>query len=191
MARVVNSKHFGRLTSLLTSTKGTFVLSGPSDASKLFIPPTVLTDLKLTDPLLASETFGPILSVLSYPTGQLASVPETVAQIDRTPLALYVFTEDMTEAEYIRSRTWSGGMCTNDVMGHVAITSLAFGGFGSSGMGSYRGKAGVDTFSHRRSTAIVPTTKDFEGLLEWRYADGDLDEKYKIFKTNLEGKLED
>ena len=38
---------------------------------------------------------------------------------------------------------------------------------------------------------IVPTTKDFEGLLEWRYADGDLDEKYKIFKANLEGKLED
>jgi hypothetical protein len=46
----------------------------------------------------------------------------------------------------------------------------------------------VDTFSHRRSTAIVPTTKDFEGLLEWRYADGDMDEKYNIFKTNLEGK---
>ena len=81
-------------------------------------------------------------------------------------------------------------MCTNDVMGHVAVTSLAFGGFGSSGMGSYRGRAGVDTFSHRRSTAIVPTIKDFEGLLEWRCADGDLDEKYKIFKANLEGKLE-
>jgi acyl-CoA reductase-like NAD-dependent aldehyde dehydrogenase len=191
MARIVNFRHFGRLTSLLASTKGKLVLSGPPDASKLFIPPTVVTDLKLTDPLLASETFGPILSVLSYPTGQLASVPETVAQIDRTPLGLYVFTEDMAEAEYIRSRTWSGGMCTNDVMGHVAVTSLAFGGFGSSGMGSYRGKAGVDTFSHRRSTVIVPTTKDFEGLLEWRYADGDLDEKYKIFKTNLEGKLED
>jgi len=27
--------------------------------------------------------------------------------------------------------------------------------------------------------------------LKWRYADGDLDEKYKIFKTNLEEKLED
>jgi hypothetical protein len=93
----------------------------------------------------------------------------------------------MAEAEYMRSRAWSGGMCTNDVMGHVAVTSLAFGGFGSSGMGSYRGRAGVDTFSYRRSTAIVPTIKDFEGLLEWRYADEGLDEKYKIFKANLEG----
>jgi acyl-CoA reductase-like NAD-dependent aldehyde dehydrogenase len=191
MARIVSSKHYERLTSLLISTKGKVVTSGVSDATRLFIPPTVVTDLKLTDPLLASEICGPILAVLSYPTGQLASVPDTVAQIDRTPLGLYIFTEDLAEAEYIRSRTWSGGMCTNDVMGHVAVTSLAFGGFGSSGMGSYRGRAGVDTFSHRRSTAIVPTTKEFEGLLEWRYADGDLDEKYKVFKTNLEGKLED
>jgi acyl-CoA reductase-like NAD-dependent aldehyde dehydrogenase len=191
MARIVNPRHYERLTSLMASTKGKAVISGPSDASKLFIPPTVVTDLELTDSLLASEIFGPILAVLTFPTGQLASVPETVAKIDSTPLGLYVFTEDLAEAEYLRARTWSGGMCTNDVMGHVAVTSLAFGGFGSSGMGSYRGRAGVDTFSHRRSTAIVPTTKEFEGLLKWRYADGDLDEKYKIFKTNLEGKLEE
>jgi hypothetical protein len=51
-----------------------------------------VTDLKLTDPLLASEIFGPI---------QLASVPETVAQIDRTPLGLYVFTEDMAVSTFV------------------------------------------------------------------------------------------
>jgi acyl-CoA reductase-like NAD-dependent aldehyde dehydrogenase len=191
MAHIVNSRHYGRLTSLLASTKGKAVISGPPNASKTFIPPTVITDLKLTGPLLASDIFGPILAVLSYPAGQLASVPDTVAQIDRTPLGLYIFTEGVAEAGYIRARTWSGGMCTNDGMGHTAVTSLAFGGFGSSGMGSYRGRAGVDTFSHRRSTAIVPKTKGFEGLLEWRYADGDLDAKYEIFKTNMEGKLEE
>ena len=191
MARIINSRHYERLTSLLASTRGKVVISGPTDASKLFIPPTIVTNLKVTDSLLTSEIFGPILAVLSFPTGKLASVPDTVAQIDRTPLGLYVFTEDHGEAEYIRSRTWSGGMCTNDVMGHVAVTSLAFGGFGSSGMGSYRGRAGIDTFSHRRSTAIVPTTKEFESLLEWRYANGDLEEKYKVFKTNMEGKLEE
>lgn len=80
-----------------------------------------------------------------------------VTQIDRIPLDLYVFSEDMAEVEHIRARTWSGGMCTNEVMGHVAVTSLAFGGFGTSEVGSYRGRRGVDTFSHRRPTAIVPT----------------------------------
>jgi hypothetical protein len=58
-------------------------------------------------------------------------------------------------------------------------------------VGSYRGRAGVDTFLHRGSTAIVPTTDEFEGLLEWRCADGNLEEKYGIFKTNLEGNLEE
>ena len=75
-------------------------------------------------------------------------------------------------------------------MGHVAVTSLAFGGFGTSEMGSYRRRAGVDTSLHRRSTAIMPTTEEFEGLLEWRYTNGDL-EKYRAFKTNLEAKLEE
>ena len=191
MARIINSRHYERLTGLLASTNGNVVGSAASDPSTLFIAPTVVTNIKVNDPLMASEIFGPILAVMSYPTGQLASVPDTVAQIDRTPLGLYIFTEDLIEAEYVRARTWSGGMCTNDVMGHVAVTSLAFGGFGSSGMGSYRGRAGIDTFSHRKSTAVVPTTKDFEGLLEWRYMDGDLEEKYKIFKANLEGKLEE
>ena len=76
MARIVNSRHYERLTSLLASTKGQAVISGPSDTSKLFISPTVVTDFKLTDPLLASEVFGPVLATLTYLTGRLASVPD-------------------------------------------------------------------------------------------------------------------
>ena len=116
-----------------------------------------------------------------------------VAKIDPTPLGLYVFTEDMEEAAFIRSHTSSGGMCINDVMGQIFVPSFAFGGFGTSGMGSYRGKASIDTFSHRKSVATVPTSNEFEGLLEWRYADGGkevLKAKLDGFRANLEGKLE-
>jgi acyl-CoA reductase-like NAD-dependent aldehyde dehydrogenase len=166
MARIVNSRHYERLTSLLASTNGKAVISGASDAPKLFISPTMVTDLKLTDPLLASEVFGTILTTFTYPTGRFAAVPDAIAQIDCTLLGLYVSSEDMAEAEYIRTRTWSGEMCPNDVMGHVAVTGLAFGGFGTSGMGSYRGRAGVNTFSHRKLVATMPTTEEFEELLE-------------------------
>jgi acyl-CoA reductase-like NAD-dependent aldehyde dehydrogenase len=123
----------------------------------------------------------------------LKTVPDMIAKIDSTPLALYVFTEDMEEAAYIRDNTSSGGMCINDAMGHMFVTSFAFGGFGTSGMGSYRGKASIDTFSHRKSVANVPTSDMFEGLLEWRYADGSkevLAAKHQGFRANLEGKLE-
>jgi hypothetical protein len=42
-------------------------------------------------------------------------------------------------------------------------------GLGPVGWGSYRGGAGIATFSRRRLTAIVPTAEKFEGLLvcEW------------------------
>jgi acyl-CoA reductase-like NAD-dependent aldehyde dehydrogenase len=114
--------------------------------------------------MLESEIFGPILPILAYTS--LGEVPNIIAQIDRTPLGLYIFTEDMAEAAMIRASTASGGMASNDVMGHVAVTSLAFGGFGTSGMGCYRGKAGIDTLSHRKSMATVPTIVESETLLE-------------------------
>jgi acyl-CoA reductase-like NAD-dependent aldehyde dehydrogenase len=187
MARIVSETHFQRLTSILSSTKGT-ILGGSTDQSSLFIEPTVVTDVPEGDILLASELFGPILPILPYKT--LKDARATIATISETPLGLYVMTEDPAEASYILRHTHSGGMAVNDVMAHVAVTSLPFGGFGQSGMGNYRGKAGIDTFSHRKSVATVSTDDGFESLLEWRYATGDLEEKYKIYKGNLEAKLE-
>ena len=39
----------------------------------------------------------------------------------------------------------------NDTIVHLAVPGLPFGGVGESGMGAYHGKAGFDTFSHRKS----------------------------------------
>jgi acyl-CoA reductase-like NAD-dependent aldehyde dehydrogenase len=190
LARIINSRHWNRLTSLLESTKGTkFSVGGSSSTETLFIPPTVITDLKKDDAVFQSEIFGPVLPILTF--ASLSQVPGIVADIDRTSLGLYIFTEDMAEADMIRRHTASGGMAINDVMGHVAVTSLAFGGNGTSGIGSYRGKAGIDTLSHRKSVATVPTSADFEALIEWRYVDGDQEAKFQAFKTNLEGKLDE
>jgi acyl-CoA reductase-like NAD-dependent aldehyde dehydrogenase len=187
MARIVNKMHLQRLTSILSSTKGT-IHGGSSNPSTLFIQPTLVTDVLPTDIVFGSELFGPILPILPYKT--LPEARATIAGISETPLGLYIMTEDPAEAEYIRAHTSSGGMAINDVMAHVAVTSLPFGGFGQSGMGCYRGKAGIDTFSHRKSVATVATDEAFESLLEWRYATGDREAKYRIFKENLEGKLE-
>ena len=49
------------------------------------------------------------------------------------------------------SRTTSGGVCVNDVVMHVAQEELPFGGVGPSGMGSYHGSKGFQTFSHAKS----------------------------------------
>jgi coniferyl-aldehyde dehydrogenase len=49
----------------------------------------------------------------------------------------------------------------NDTLLHVTVEGLPFGGIGASGMGAYHGKAGFETFSHRKSVLEV---RGFFGL---------------------------
>jgi aldehyde dehydrogenase (NAD+) len=56
--------------------------------------------------------------------------------------------------------TSSGGVTLNHAVLHLAVPDLPFGGVGASGMGAYHGKAGFDTFSHRKSVLTKPTRPD-------------------------------
>ena len=76
------------------------------------------------------------------------------------PLALYVFTNDKAAAEKITSLCGFGGGCINDVIIHLATSEMGFGGFGESGMGSYHGKNGFDTFTHYKSIVDKKTFLD-------------------------------
>ena len=53
-----------------------------------------------------------------------------------------------------------GGGCINDTIIHLATSYMGFGGTGQSGMGSYHGKAGFDTFTHRKSIVDKKTWLD-------------------------------
>jgi beta-apo-4'-carotenal oxygenase len=61
----------------------------------------------------------------------------------------------------------SGGATINDAYMHGAVTTLPFGGVGTSGTGAYRGKASFDTFTHRRT--VVETPGWMDKLLRVRY----------------------
>jgi hypothetical protein len=56
---------------------------------------------------------------------------------------------------------------TNSGFFHASIPTLAFGGVGESGSGSYRGKASFDCFTHRRSVTTTPGW--IESMLAIRY----------------------
>ena len=58
------------------------------------------------------------------------------------------------------SRCSFGGGCVNDVVIHLATSNMGFGGVGESGMGSYHGKTGFDTFSHLKSIVDKKTWID-------------------------------
>ena len=66
------------------------------------------------------------------------------------PLSLYIFTDNKSVRESILNRTSSGSVCVNDVIVHLSIETLPFGGVGNSGYGAYHGKDSFDTFSHRK-----------------------------------------
>ena len=63
VGRIVNDRHFQRLTTeILGNHGGTVVCGGGTDATERYIEPTVLS-LPLNSPAMGDETFGPILMV--------------------------------------------------------------------------------------------------------------------------------
>jgi aldehyde dehydrogenase (NAD+) len=155
--RIVNARHHRRLSELIPGS-GQVVLGGQSDASSLYIAPTVLRDVPEDAPAMHDEIFGPILPVL-----KVASVDEAIRRINARPkpLALYVFSSSDATQQQVIARTSSGGVVINHAVIHLGVQGLPFGGVGESGMGAYHGKHSFDTFSHKkavlkRATVLEP-----------------------------------
>ena len=121
---------------------------GAAVADSLRIEPPIMDNVTFDDAVMQEEIFGPLMPILTF-----HSVEEAVNTVNAHmhPLALYIFTKNKKEARYVTSRCNYGGGCINDTIIHLATSKMGFGGFGESGMGSYHGKAGFDTFSHYKS----------------------------------------
>lgn len=145
-ARIINAKHFDRLSKLLE--QGKVIIGGKTARDELYIEPTVMTDVELDKSIMQDEIFGPILPVLEY--DELEKVITFVNSRSK-PLALYFFSKDKVKIDKILNDTSSGGVCINDTISHMTTAYLPFGGVGESGMGNYHGKASFDTFSHLKS----------------------------------------
>ena len=157
-ARIVSSRQFERIAGLLDA--GGFdatVCGGERDAATRYIAPTVLAGVKPDAAIMQQEIFGPVLPVLT-----VGSVDEAIDFVNGRdkPLALYVFSDDDATVDRVISHTSAGGVCVNQVLMHLAIAELPFGGVGPSGMGAYHGKAGFDTFTHHKPVLQKPTKPD-------------------------------
>ena len=113
-------------------------------------------------PLMQEELFGPILPVL-----EIADLEAALALIRKRPkpLALYLFSHDRQAQQRTLASTSSGGVVFNDVILQAGAPALPFGGVGESGLGSYHGERGFETFSHTRTVLGRP----FWGDLPLRY----------------------
>ena len=184
-ASVINQRHYDRLQGYLEDAKkkgAQIVEINPakedfSQQPHHKIPPTIIVNPTDDMKVMQDEIFGPILPVKTY-----KGVDEAIGFIngrDR-PLALYYFGKDEAERDRVLSRTTSGGVAVNDVIMHVSMEDLPFGGIGPSGMGAYHGLEGFRTFSHNK--AVYKQAKmDIGGMLRPPYGDK--------FRKMLEGRV--
>lgn len=145
--RIVNKRHTQRLAKLIEEEEGKILCGGEVDVEERFVDLT-LVEADESSPTMKEEIFGPILPILSY--SDIDSVIKNINSRAK-PLSLYVFTRSSSVSNHFLQRTSSGGVTINDTLMHFANPHLPFGGVGSSGIGSYHGKFGFDTFSHKKA----------------------------------------
>jgi aldehyde dehydrogenase (NAD+) len=155
--RIITARHFTRLQSLMAG--GRVAFGGQSDEASRFIAPTLLTDVDLSHPLMQEEIFGPLLPIIEVP--DVAAAIRFVNERPK-PLALYVFSRNSAKVDEVLRRVSAGGAVVNDTIVHVAAQGLPFGGVGSSGTGSYHGKASFDAFTHYKSVVKKPFAFDLK-----------------------------
>ncbi len=158
---VINARHRDRLTGYLedAKAKGAEVIEvnpanedfGASNRNKmpLYLVRNPTDDMKV----MQEEIFGPVLPIKTY-----ERIEETIDYVNAhdRPLGLYYFGEDGAEKRQMLDRTISGGVTVNDVIFHISMEELPFGGIGPSGMGAYHGYEGFKTFSHGKSVYHQP-----------------------------------
>ena len=153
--KIINNKQFDRLVKYLN--QGTILHGGRTNMEKLFIEPTVISNVSLDADIMKDEIFGPILPVISF--SSKAEALKIIAQ-NKNPLAFYVFTSSSAkEKDWLNSVAFGGG-CVNNASWHLTNHNLPFGGRGFSGSGQYHGKYSFETFSHKKAVMRTPTWFD-------------------------------
>lgn len=145
--KIVTKEHTDRLCKLLEDSNIEYRLT-----EERLLHPIITKINDLDSPLMKEEIFGPILPVLSF-----KERPEDIININPTPLAMYVFSEDIQKAKMLIKNTKSGGAMINNTILHLSNPKLPFGGVGTSGIGKYHGQYSIDTFTHQRSLMISST----------------------------------
>ncbi|MCB4799859.1 aldehyde dehydrogenase family protein [Neotamlana laminarinivorans] len=149
--RVVNEKHFKRLTSYIEAAKEDKAIihkGGNYNANDNYIEPTLISKIPERNPLLNEEIFGPILPIKTY-----KNLNEVVSYINSKarPLALYMYSKSKKNTNYVIKNTRSGGTCINSTEIHFINHELPFGGINNSGIGKSHSYFGFKAFSNERA----------------------------------------
>ena len=153
--KIINERQFDRLIKYFTD--GKVIHGGKTDKNKLYIEPTLITDVSVDNAIMRDEIFGPILPIISFDTMDEAL---SIIAKNKNPLAFYIFTSSKEKEKKWLNAVAFGGGCVNNASWHLTNHNLPFGGRGFSGTGHYHGKYSFDTFSHKKAIMKTPTWFD-------------------------------
>lgn len=117
--RIINDRHFQRLINLIDKSK--VAIGGQSNANDRFISPTIMTGVSKDDRVMQEEIFGPILPFIT-----VKDLNEAINFINERekPLALYLFTNNLSVFEEFKNRTSSGSFGLNEVLMQISCNIL-------------------------------------------------------------------
>ena len=173
---VINHRHYERLQEYLADAKqkGAEVVEiNPANEDFSQQPynkmaPHLVFNVSEDMKLMQEEIFGPILPVKEY-----SEISDAIGYVNShaRPLGLYYFGKDKAEEKEVVSQTTSGGVTVNDVIMHISMEDLPFGGIGPSGMGSYHGHDGFLEFSHKKAIYTQSPFGFVAGMFRAPYGD--------------------
>merc|ERR1712232_759792 len=167
MVRMIHKKHYDRVKTFLTDTKGKAVPEPPAcDDAGLRLPVTMVVDADANDLIMQDEIFGPFWAIV-----KVGSIQEAIKKANSLPtgkpLVSYFYGHKEENKALWQSGTSSGCLVFNaGPMRMQGNFNAAVHGVGNSGMGgaSIWGKHVFDTFSHHKHV-VRPKDGAFAGSL--------------------------
>lgn len=147
------------------------------------IAPTLVYGVTDEMAIAHEEIFGPVLVVLTY-----TDLDEAIDYIESRPhpLVAYYYGDDGPDFREFVRRTTSGAVNRNDMALHLAGPDIPFGGIGQSGMGTYRGRAGFDTFTYQRPIASSSLPFSVAAMTNGPFTAADRDDLLRAIKAQIE-----
>ena len=121
----------------------------PGLSGGAFLTPTIVDDVAPGSELANEETFGPVLSVMTWDTEDQAAA---LANAGRYGLTAAIWTQDIDKALRLADRIEAGYLWINDV--ETRFPAVPFGGWGDSGIGLEHGLEEILSFTRIKAVNV-------------------------------------
>ena len=167
--KLITSRAYDNIAKEAEEYRERIIFGGEGDPNTNRYSPTLIYPVDIDEPIVNHEIFGPLLPIVPFKDEEIDKLLDVIARREHG-LALYLFTRDKKWAKKVMSTQQYGGGCVNEVIMHLMVKGVPFGGTGHSGMGAYHGIWGFREFTHA-STVLYGHNKFNLSLREHPYTD--------------------